>query len=287
MKKILIVGSNSYIGCSFEKWMKNQKSSWEIQFVSSRNYAWKQLDFGQYHCVLHVAGIAHVDPSADMEQEYYKINRDLAVDCCQKAQREGAGQFVFLSSIIVYGESKSLTPKIITRDTYPDPNGFYGKSKWEAEQGIMQLANANFKVAIVRPPMVYGKGSKGNYPKLAKLAKIVPVFPDLENQRSMIHIDHLCECLRLIIQQNAEGVFCPQNREYVNTAELVKTIADTKGKAVWTTKLANPFIRLLSRRIPKLNKLFGTLIYDLDSWSCFNNAYQVWSFRETIEKTEQ
>ena len=287
MKNILVIGKNSYIGKSFQKWMQQQDMEYEIDSVSSRNNEWKKLDFGKYDAILHVAGIAHVDAKADMEQQYYAVNRDLTIACCKKAKEDGARQFIFLSSIIVYGESKSLEPVIITPNTRPEPNGFYGRSKLEAEEGILPMAEEGFMVSVIRPPMVYGKGSKGNYPKLAKLAGISPIFPDIKNERSMIHIDNLCECIRLVIKNQKGGIFCPQNREYVSTTELVKEIANQKGKKIHLLCIFNPILRFLAKKINVINKVFGSFVYAKECSDCFGWDYCVWNFKETIEKTER
>ncbi|MDE7422297.1 MAG: NAD-dependent epimerase/dehydratase family protein [Lachnospiraceae bacterium] len=286
MKYILIIGEHSYIGNSYQKWLEQYPENYQIDVVSSRNKAWKQIDFGKYDSVLHTAGIAHVEAKSDMEQLYYKVNRDLTIACCQKAKADGARQFTFLSSIIVYGESKSLDPVIITKDTKPVPNGFYGQSKLEAEEGILPLENENFKVAVIRPPMVYGKGSKGNYPKLAKLACTIPFFPGLENKRSMVHIDNLCECLRLIMDKGEGGIFYPQNKEYVETRELVMQIARVHGKRMYLLNIFNPFICILAKKIKLINKVFGTCVYDKTMSDCFEGNYQVLNFKESIQKTE-
>lgn len=286
MKYILIIGEHSYIGNSYQKWLEQYPKNYQIDVVSSRNKAWKQIDFGKYDSVLHTAGIAHVEAKSDMEQLYYKVNRDLTIACCQKAKADGARQFTFLSSIIVYGESKSLDPVIITKDTKPVPNGFYGQSKLEAEEGILPLENENFKVAVIRPPMVYGKGSKGNYPKLAKLACTIPFFPGLENKRSMVHIDNLCECLRLIMDKGEGGIFYPQNKEYVETRELVRQIARVHGKKMHLLNIFNPFIRILAKKVTLINKVFGTCVYDKTMSDCFEGSYQVVNFKDSIQKTE-
>lgn len=285
-KKILIIGKTSYIGLSFQQWIRKSEPDWIVDCVSSRDNAWKSANYGDYDTILHVAGIAHVDASKDMEEMYYKINRDLTVDSCRKAKEEGCKQFVFLSSLIVYGESKSLEPVCITKNTKPQPNGFYGQSKLEAETGIFEQETESFSVAAIRPPMVYGKGSKGNYKRLAKLASTFPIFPEFPNERSMIHIDNLCECIRLVIANGEHGVFCPQNKEYVSTSDLVCEIARNKGKKMHTTKLFNPLIRLFSKKINMINKVFGSFTYEKELSDCFSWSYCVYDFKESIEQTE-
>src|SRR5690606_3154181 len=105
-------------------------------------------------------------------------------------------------------------------------------SKLEAEHGILPLKDKNFKIAIIRAPMIYGKDSKGNYPKLAKIAKKIPVFPDYENKRSMIHIDNLCEFIRLLVDYVECGIFFPQNDNYVKTSDMVRLIAKVHGNKI-------------------------------------------------------
>lgn len=286
MKKVLIIGKSSYIGLAFKNWIEKKEVDWTVETVSSRNDAWKQAEYGSYDCILHLAGIAHVDASAEMEQEYYRVNRDLTVDSCRKAKNEGCKQFVFMSSIIVYGESKSLEPVMISAKTKPQPNGFYGNSKLQAEEGILPMSDDSFAVASVRPPMVYGKNSKGNYPKLAKLAKKCPIFPDMDNQRSMIHVDNLCEFLYLLIGDCGGGVYCPQNRQYVKTTDLVSEIASVQGKRVIKTRLFNPLIRLLARRVTLISKVFGSLCYEQELSDYYNWAYCVHDFKESVKATE-
>lgn len=284
MKKILITGKNSYIGNSFEQWVSQWPKEYNVNKISLRNEKWEKNDFGEYSTILHVAGIAHVSANPQMEELYYKINRDLTVKTANKAKKEGVNQFIFLSSIIIYGGS--VDNNIINQSTKPQPDNFYGRSKLEAEEEIRKLEDDNFKILIIRPPMVYGKGSKGNYTRLSQIAQIAPVFPNIDNQRSMIHIDNLCEFMREVINQEESGIFFPQNREYVKTSEMVRTIAITHGKRIWmTTKfnfLMKPFLKL---KISK--KIFGNLVYDKSLSSYRNIDYQIRDFEKSIYLTEK
>ena len=286
MKRILITGANSYIGTSFEKWVAQWPEDYQVETVGTRNGEWKELDFSPYDVVFHVAGIAHQDAKADQEELYYKVNRDLTIEVAKKAKSEGVKQFIFMSSMIVYGASSKIgETKIITRDTVPEPINFYGNSKLQAEQGILPLQSERFNVVVIRPPMIYGKDSKGNYPLLAKFAKITPVFPNIENKRSMLHIDNLTEFIRLMVEHSENGVFFPQNREYIKTAEMVKTIADVKGKKIWLTKLFNPFLVGLGGNVNVINKVFGSLLYSQDI-SSYKHDYQLNDLRASIINTE-
>ena len=226
MIKVLVTGKNSYIGTSFEKWLLKEPGKYKVDTVDMRTGEWVDKDFSLYDVIFHVAGIAHVSSDPKLESLYYKVNRDMAVETAKKANAEGVKQFIFMSSIIVYGDAGR---KIIDRHTRPAPSNFYGQSKLQAEEGIRCLGSDEFKIVVLRPPMIYGSGSKGNYPRLAKLAQTIPAFPDVDNIRSMLYIDNLCEFVKIMIDQEESGLFFPQNAEYIKTSEMVRLIAEVHG----------------------------------------------------------
>ncbi|GEQ32273.1 putative UDP-sugar epimerase [Marinilactibacillus psychrotolerans] len=279
MKRVLITGENSYIGTSLEKWLMKEPNRYSIDTIDIKDRSWKERDFNSYDVVFHVAGIAHIKETNDNKNLYYKVNRDLAYEVALKAKEDGVKQFIFLSSMSVYGVENG----IIDENTPLKPNSAYGKSKLEAEELINTLQNNSFTVATLRPPMVYGKGCKGNYPKLSRLALKVPIFPKIDNKRSMIYIDNLSEFVKQLIDNASNGLFFPQNAEYVNTSKMVKLIAKAHGKRITMTKLFNPLLRLLN--VSTVNKVFGDLIYDM-SVSEYESDYRVFGFKESIEKTE-
>ncbi len=289
MTKILITGANSYIGTSFEKWIKQWPESYSIDVIDMIDDAWKEKDFSEYDVVFHVAGIAHVDTmnaSKETQDFYYKVNRDLTIETATKAKHDGVKQFIFMSSIIVYGDSSHINKiKVIDKNTIPKPSNFYGNSKLQAEKGIKPLEDDIFKIVVLRPPMIYGKGSKGNYMKLSKYARKLPFFPNIENQRSMLYIDNLCEFIRLVIDNEEHGVFYPQNLEYVKTTELVKLIAETHGKNIRFIKTFNLIIKLMSHKVELINKVFGNLVYE-QSMSEYKANYRVRDFLDSIRMTE-
>lgn len=284
MKRILITGKSSYVGTSLEKWLGIYPDRYSINSISLRDDSWKDKDFSKYDVVFHVAGIAHVSSDPKMEEMYYKVNRDLTIETAKKAKAEGVRQFIFMSSIIVYGDS-SRYRKVIDKNTVPTPSNFYGSSKLEAEEGIKLLESDNFKVVIIRPPMIYGKGSKGNYSRLAKVARKIPLFPNIDNQRSMLHIDNLCEFIRLMIDNQESGLFFPQNKEYVKTSEMVRLVAEAHGKNMVLTKIFNGPLRLLALKVELINKVFGNLVYE-QSMSNHKVEYRIRDFKESIKVTE-
>ena len=273
MKKILITGANSYIGTSFKKWMTPFQDEYQIDTLSVRGDAWREHDFSGYYTVLHVAGIAHADVSKvseETKQLYYAVNRDLAIETAKKYKQDLSGkkgQFIYMSSIIIYGEETNINKKrIITLDTKPNPSNFYGDSKLQAEIGLQPLDDDTFHIAILRPPMIYGPGSKGNYQQLVKLANKLPIFPDVKNERSMLHIDKLSEFVKERIDAQDSGVFFPQNDQYVRTSHMVRDIAQENGKKIYLFSYMNWAIRLLGYvpgKIGRLtNKAFGSLVYE-------------------------
>lgn len=290
MKKILITGANSYIGTSFEAYItENFPEQYQVDTVDMIDGTWREKSFAGYDTVYHVAGIAHSDNgkiSAEREKLYRAVNTDLTVETAKKAKADGVGQFIFMSSAIVYGDSAPMgKQKMITKDTPVSPANCYGDSKVQAENGIRPLEDASFRVVILRPPMIYGKGSKGNYPTLAKLAQKLPVFPKVNNCRSMLYIENLCEFVRLMIENEESGTFWPQNGQYSNTSEMVKLIARAHGKNIRLTKALNWALPLARLATGLVDKAFGNLAYDMEM-SQYKAPYQKVSLAESIEITE-
>lgn len=289
MKRILITGANSYIGTFFEGFVTSGKyiDKYKVETLDMQNDKWEKYDFSRYDVVFHVAGIAHSDvgnASEETKALYYKVNRDLAVKTAKKAKESGVKQFIFMSSMIVYGGAKH-----ITIDTEPKPANFYGDSKWQADREVRKLESDNFKVVVLRPPMIYGNGSKGNYPVLANLAKKLPIFPKVNNKRSMLYIENLCEFIRLMIDNEERGIFFPQNNELVNTSEMVKEIARICKHKIWVTNLLAPFValgKLVPGKIGNLcNKAFGSSYYELEM-SAYKQNYRIATLSDSIMSTE-
>ncbi|HFI0795473.1 TPA: NAD-dependent epimerase/dehydratase family protein [Streptococcus suis] len=284
MKRVLITGANSYIGTSFEKYVKENNVDFEIDTLDLLDPNWKNYDFSGYDSVFHVAGIAHFSKDERKKELYYKVNTELTEQVAKIAKQVGVGQFIFMSSIIVYGDSTS-GKRIITKQTKPNPTDFYGDSKWQAEQKLNKLSDNTFKVVIVRPPMIYGKGSKGNYPRLSKISKKLLVLPDYHNERSMLYIGNFCEFIKQIILVQDSGIFFPQNKEYVSTSDLMAKIASCHGKKTLKIKLFNPLIKNLFFN-DSIKKMFGNLTYEKEI-SKYNFDYQLIDFEKSIIETEK
>lgn len=291
MKKVLITGANSYIGTSFEKFINQiHKDEIEISTLDMMNPSWKEFDFSKFDAVFHVAGIAHADVgnvSDEVKEKYYKVNRDLTLEVANIAKDNGVKQFIFMSSMIIYSGCKET---YITKETVPQAENFYGDSKLQADLALQKLTDETFKVCILRPPMIYGKGSKGNYPLLVKLATKLPVFPIVKNRRSMLHIDNLCEFIRLMINNEEAGIFFPQNDEYTNTSDMVEMIAKVKGHKIIMIPGINFMIQLMTKVPGKIGtlakKAFGNSAYDMNLSSYDKENYRVHSLSESIQVSE-
>lgn len=288
-RHILITGAGSYIGMSMAAWLSREGGRYTADTLDMRGSTWREHDFSPYDAVYHVAGIAHADAgpvTKEQEQLYYKVNTDLAVETAEKAKEAGVKQFIFMSSMIVYSGCKE---KMITSSVMPKPLNFYGDSKWQAERRIQGLSSEFFKVVILRPPMVYGKGSRGNYPELARLASTLPAFPIVSNKRSMLYIDNLCQFVKLMIDNEESGVFFPQNGEYANTSDLVQMIAGVKGHPILMVPWTNSAVRLMGKmpcRAGRLaNKAFGDFAYDM-GMSEYKENYRVRTMKESVRLAE-
>ena len=261
MKKILITGANSYVGVSVENHLKQWQDRYQVDTVDMVDGSWKETSFAGYDAVFHVAGIVHMESTKnDPEQAalYERVNTRLAIETAQKAKAEGVKQFIFMSS---------------------------ASSKAKAEEGLSALADRQFKLAILRPPMIYGKGCRGNYCTMAKLAKKLPFFPYVDNQRSMLYIGNMAEFVRLIVDDEAEGVFCPQNNEYTNTSDMVSQIAHANGRDILMIRGFAWALKLLRHATGIVDKAFGSLCYDFEL-SNYTRDYCIKNLAESITETE-
>lgn len=300
MKKILITGSGSFLGKNLERYLmeynaENGRELYQVDRVSQRDSMWETFDMHGYDVVFQASGIAHVDTgkvSPGQKEEYYKVNCNLAVTTARRAFEAGVKQFIYPSSVIIYGDSAPLgQEKRITQNTVPCSAHFYGDSKIQAEKQLSELQE-NYRdksMVLLRLPMVYGKGSKGNYPLLSKIAAKTPVFPAVENQRSMIYVDNLCECIRQIMEEEKSGIFYPQNKEYVSTAKMVQTIARVRGKKISLWKVLNPLVVLAGKMPGKIGSMVGKAFGNLtiaEELSQDRESYCIYSFEESIRRTE-
>ena len=256
MKRILITGAKSYIGESVRDYLMADPEKYQVEIKDTMRWEPQISDFESFDVVFNVAGIAHIKETAENRHLYYDVDRDLVIRIAESAKAAGVKQFILLSTMSVYG----LTVGRIEKTTPTNPVNAYGKSKVEADEAIEKMTDDSFKFACLRPPMVYGKGCKGNYQSLRKFALKSPVFPNYNNQRSMIYIGNLCEFVKQVIDVECGGLFFPQNKEYTRTSDMVREIAKLHGKMIKLTKVFNWAINICEADVIK--KVFGDLVYE-------------------------
>lgn len=260
MKKVLVIGANSYIGQKFNEFVNNTKMhDVEVDLVSASDGAWSQVDFSVYDTVLHLSAIVHKKEKKNMKKLYNDINYNLAVEVARKAKDSQVKQFIFMSTAAVFGTMTEIVPN----EAVPKPVTIYGKTKYAAEQEIINMNETCFQVAIIRPPMIYGEGCKGNFPRLVKLAKFTPVFPEFHNKRSVIHINKLSHFITQLVVNDSSGYYHPQDDKYGDTCEIIVAIRKCMGKKTVLTKIFNPIIYILKKYSSIFNKLFGDMYYKL------------------------
>jgi len=253
--KILVIGAGGYIGESFAKYAKSRFS---VDIADSYE-GWRSQNFEGYDSVIFAAGIAHRKQRKENKPLYFAVNRDLAIQVAKKAKSAKVPQFVYLSSMAVYGKKEGE----ISEDTKPKPrhNDYYGQSKFQAEQELKKLENADFAIAIIRPPMVYGADCPGKFGQLVKLSKWLPALPSINNKRSILYIDNLSEFLCMVAQNRTSGIFCPQNGEYASTATLIRLLRRRMGKKTVIIPGTGWILGLLMAFCPPVKTAFGSLYY--------------------------
>lgn len=283
MKKILIVGKDSYIGESLKKWLDNYPEKYFVRIVSPLDGVWKEENFSQYQVVVDFAGIAHINNiKEDMRELFYSVNRDLSYEIAKFAKEQGVQHFIISSSMNVYGD---YCDNLVNR--YDEkPTSFYGDSKLQGDIKIRELEDEDFVVSYLRPPFVYGYGCRGNYNTISKIAKKTPVFPSYKNKKSMIYIDNLCEFIRLCIDEQLGGILTPQNKELISTSYLVEVIAKVNNKKIWFTKVFNWSIAVACKFSKRFRSAFFNDCYSLELSDYFEYKYCVVDFYKSICITE-
>lgn len=285
--KVLITGENSYAGTQFSKRISDLNINWEIDYISVRTDAWREKDFSIYDAVYHVAAIVHQKEKAKNKGLYFKVNRDLTFQLALKAKNEGVKSFVFLSTMAVYGLiGKIGEDTIISKETVATPVSNYGKSKLEAEKLLMTLGSTEFKVSILRIPMIYGKDCPGNYSSLRKLAKKTPIFPKINNRRSMIFVDFLSEIVTYIIERRLSGLFLVKNPEDVNTMEMVNEIAKNHNRKVYNSLLLGVLVKKFGNKFTATRKMFSSIVYSNKDCGLIGERYNNTLFEESIARSE-
>jgi UDP-glucose 4-epimerase len=256
MKKLLITGSSGFVGSYF---IHKYKDKYDIKTFSFLKDDIHSLNCNYTDTVLYLSALVHQMDGASCE-EYERVNVTQTLELAKKAKENGVKQFIFMSTVAVYG----IETGVMNEKSDYTPLTEYGKSKLRAEIELQKLDNKNFKVSIIRPPIVYGKNAPGNMKSLLKLINKVPLLPfgKIENKRSMVYIGNLCHLVYEIITQEKLGIFLASDDQPLSTSRLIELMAKNLDKKVYLVKI--PFFESLLKILkPSFHKrLYGSLEVD-------------------------
>jgi nucleoside-diphosphate-sugar epimerase len=279
MKKVLITGANSYVGINVEKWLMKEPDKYFVETLDMKNPNWMYFDFSKFDVVFHVAGIAHKKIRKKHRDIYYKINYKLTLEVAKKASISGVKQFIFMSSMAVYGKKRG----VINVSTTPNSKSDYGLSKLMAEKDLQEKYSDQMTISLVRPPLIYGFKSPGNFRKLSKFIKRLRIISSYYNERSMVFIDNFSNFIKIILDKNLKGIFHPQNNQYVSTMDSCRVILEVNNLRYIKLNILNPLISFFSYNL--LSKIFGDLYYSKEL-SDFDLEYNIVDFKSSIINSE-
>lgn len=254
-KKLIITGATGFIGTHFI-----HATSHDVTPFSFQQGDIDTLDLSGFDAIIHLAALVHQMNGAD-KSKYERVNVAQTLDLAIKAKIDGVKQFLFMSTIKVYGEESDT---IYTESTACHPKDDYGMSKLRAEQALQALEDEHFTVSIIRTPIVYGAGVKANIKNLSNLIQKVPFLPfgNTKNQRSMVYVGNLCALLETILEQRASGIFLACDDTSLSTTQFIREIATDLEKKCYLVDIPL-FETLLKYLKPTFHqRLFGNLIVD-------------------------
>lgn len=277
MNRIFITGSSGYLGINF---INQYKNKYIFEKFSLLNRKIEDINFNNIDVVLHCAALVHQKIEHSYEK-YHEINTDYPVKLAKLAKKNGIRQFVFISTIAVYGEDGEK----LYENSICNPITLYGKSKLEAEKELLELNDDNFIVSIIRAPMIYGKNAPGNIDSLIKLVKKLPILPlgGIKNKRSFISIQNLCHLINVVIEQEKSELFLASDDKSLSTSRFIELIAKNLEKKIYLIKI--PFFESLLKILkPSFHKrLYGNLEVDNTITKEKLNLKNPYSVEEGIE----
>ncbi len=284
-KNILLTGASGFIGSYF---LKHYSSVFSINNFSFLKNDIDALNLNKIDSVVHCAALVHQMKREPDYDEFYRANVLNTVELAVKAKKNNVKQFIFLSSVKVYGE-ESITP--YNEKSPTNPQDSYGKSKLEAEKRLLSLKDENFNISIIRLPLVYGKGVKANFNNLISLVSKFNIIPLglIKNKRSLVYVGNVCDTIFRIIKFNKGGIFLASDDCALSTSELITNIAKALNKKILLLHI--PFMGTIMRIIfPKYyQRLFGSFKIDnkltMEKLFMKKNKFSVEeSFKKTVSK---
>ena len=263
-KTLMITGASGFIGTNF---IERYKEKYNIVPVDLLKIKPEEIEFKNVDIVLHLAALVHQMNGAPREK-YFEINTELTRKIAEVAKKNKVKHFVFYSTVKVYGYDGDLYNHNFVLNEYSKCNPIndpYGESKWEAEKILGEIESDNFIVSVIRPPMVYGKGVKGNMDTLIKLIKKLPILPFdyTKNRRSFVNIDNLFYLTSLVIDKEKEGIFLPLDEKSLSLKEMIEGIEEGLKIKRIKVPMIQPFFWILTKIKPNIMvRLYGSLQFD-------------------------
>lgn len=260
-KTLMITGASGFIGSNFIKRYKDKYNIIPVDLIKTKP---EELDFTNVDCVLHLAALVHQMNGAPREK-YFEVNTELTKRMAEESKKHRVKHFVFYSTVAVYGTHGDINKELILdKNSKVNPITAYAESKWKAEEILRKLEDDNFKVSILRPPMVYGKNCPGNMKRLEKLVKLFPILPFNynENKRTLVNIEKLLEITDKVIRKEIFGITIPKDDKDVSIKEIVEKLAKENNKKLILIKFPKFIFKLLINLKSEIMKsLYGSLIF--------------------------
>lgn len=283
MKRILLTGANGFVGNYF---LKKYSSSYEIITFSFLNDNFVNLDLSNIDVVIHCSALVHQMKGASWEQ-YEKININQTIQLADKAKKSGVKHFIFLSTIKVYGEESN---KHCYENSRTNPTDYYSISKLKAEDSIRNIESSNFKISVLRCPLIYGAGVRANFANLINLIKKAPILPfkNIKNKRSLVFVGNVCFILHRIIFLEKRGIFLSVDDKALSTTDLIQMIAKYLDKKILLIDIIffDKFLKIIKPSY--YQRLFGSLVinndYTMETLKLEKNKYSTaYGIREIFE----
>ena len=283
---ILLTGANGFVGRALSQELLDQSfvlsrvSRASGTMAAGREHQVETIDgntdwagmLASVDVVIHLAARVHVmnEELSDPLSAYRQTNVAGTLNLARQAAQAGVKRFIFISSIKVNGEQTTLGQPFTAEDI-PAPEDAYGLSKWEAEQGLLTLAkDTGMEVVIIRPPLVYGPGVKGNFASMIKLVKAGLPLPlgAIENRRSLVSITNLTSLIIRCVEHPAAAnqVFLVSDGEDVSTTALLRRLAQEAGVSARLIPLPAAWLSLALRVLGKKmmgQRILGSLQVDI------------------------
>ena len=285
---ILVTGATGFVGTSLCYLLKEKHSvSVVIRnpddtkklptgiksiFVESIEQSFPLQSLNNAEVIIYLAARVHQmkNHKPDALEAYRTINTYAPIHLAKQAVKNGVKRFIYLSSVKVNGEEAANLPHSYSEEDPANPVDFYGQSKWEAEQGLFQLAEeTGLEVVVIRPPLIYGARVKANFLQLLKIIdKSIPLpFSSIQNSRSLVYVGNLVDAIIACIEHpNAKNqTFIVSDNEDLSTPELIRRLGNALGKPPILLPVPTGLIQFAGKITGKtnvVNRLLGSLQVD-------------------------